>query len=66
MSVSRKLRFFEMLIKFGFKEIEVGFPSASQTDFDFVRALVDENRIPADVKIIALTLFSARAHKNAF
>ena len=55
MSVSRKLRFFEMLIKIGFKEIEVGFPSASQTDFDFVRALVDENRIPDDVKIIALT-----------
>ena len=55
MSVSRKLRFFEMLIKIGFKEIEVGFPSASQTDFDFVRALVDENRIPDGVKIIALT-----------
>ena len=55
MSVERKLRFFEMLIKIGFKEIEVGFPSASQTDFDFVRALVDENRIPDDVTIIALT-----------
>ena len=55
MSVERKLRFFDMLIKIGFKEIEVGFPSASQTDFDFVRALVDENRIPDDVTIIALT-----------
>ena len=55
MSVERKLRFFEMLIKIGFKEIEVGFPSASQTDYDFVRKLVDENRIPEDVTIIALT-----------
>ena len=55
MSVERKLRFFDMLIKVGFKEIEVGFPSASQTDFDFVRALVDEHRIPDDVTIIALT-----------
>ncbi|HEY9278660.1 MAG TPA: 2-isopropylmalate synthase [Eoetvoesiella sp.] len=55
MSVERKLRFFEQLIKIGFKEIEVGFPSASQTDFDFVRKLVDEKRIPADVTIIVLT-----------
>lgn len=55
MSVERKLQFFEMLIKIGFKEIEVGFPSASQTDFDFVRKLVDEQRIPDDVTIIALT-----------
>ncbi len=55
MSVERKLRFFDQLIKIGFKEIEVGFPSASQTDFDFVRKLVDENRIPDDVTIIALT-----------
>ena len=55
MSVDRKLEFFEMLIRIGLKEIEVGFPSASQTDFDFVRKLVDENRIPDDVTIIALT-----------
>lgn len=55
MSVERKLRFFEQLIKIGFKEIEVGFPSASQTDFDFVRKLVDEKRIPDDVTIIVLT-----------
>lgn len=55
MSVERKLEFFDMLIRIGFKEIEVGFPSASQTDFDFVRKLVDEKRIPADVTIIALT-----------
>ena len=55
MSVERKLRFFQQLIKIGFKEIEVGFPSASQTDFDFVRKLVDEKRIPDDVTIIVLT-----------
>ncbi|MFJ1300179.1 2-isopropylmalate synthase [Pseudomonadota bacterium AL_CKDN230030165-1A_HGKHYDSX7] len=55
MSVERKLRFFEQLVKIGFKEIEVGFPSASQTDFDFVRKLIEENRIPDDVKIIVLT-----------
>src|SRR3712207_9390658 len=46
MSPEKKLRFFEMLVKIGIKEIEVGFPSASQTDFDFVRMLVEENRIP--------------------
>ena len=55
MSVERKLRFFNMLLKIGFKEIEVGFPSASQTDFDFVRKLVDDKLIPDDVTIIALT-----------
>ncbi len=55
MSAEKKLRFFEMLIAIGLKEIEVGFPSASQTDFDFVRKLVDEGRIPDDVTIIVLT-----------
>ena len=55
MSVDRKLRFFDQLVKIGFKEIEVGFPSASQTDFDFVRKLIDEQRIPEDVTIIVLT-----------
>lgn len=55
MSVDRKLRFFDQLVKIGFKEIEVGFPSASQTDYDFVRKLVDEKRIPDDVTIIGLT-----------
>lgn len=55
MSVERKLRFFDQLLKIGFKEIEVGFPSASQTDFDFVRRLINENRIPEDVTIIVLT-----------
>jgi 2-isopropylmalate synthase len=55
MSPEKKLRFFEMLVKIGLKEIEVGFPSASQTDFDFVRMLVDDHRIPDDVTIIVLT-----------
>ncbi len=60
MDVSRKLRMFEMLVKVGFKEIEVGFPSASQVEFDFVRKLVDEQRIPDDVTIQVLT--QARSH----
>ncbi|WP_250489850.1 2-isopropylmalate synthase [Caballeronia sp. INML2] len=54
MSIAAKLEFFEMLVKIGFKEIEVGFPSASQTDFDFVRMLIDEKRIPDDVTIEVL------------
>ncbi|EIT67587.1 2-isopropylmalate synthase [Hydrocarboniphaga effusa AP103] len=55
MNAERKLRMFETLVKLGFKEIEVGFPSASQTDFDFVRSLIEENRIPDDVTIQVLT-----------
>jgi 2-isopropylmalate synthase len=55
MSLEKKLRFFDMLVQIGLKEIEVGFPSASQTDFDFVRKLVEEDRIPDDVTIIVLT-----------
>src|SRR6185369_1578110 len=55
MSSERKLRFFDMLVKIGIKEIEVAFPSASQTDFDFVRQLIEENRIPDDVTIEVLT-----------
>ena len=55
MSPERKLRFFEMLVKIGLKEIEVAFPSASQNDFDFVRKLIEEDRIPDDVTIEVLT-----------
>ncbi|HSY29410.1 MAG TPA: 2-isopropylmalate synthase [Burkholderiaceae bacterium] len=55
MSPTRKLRFFEMLVHIGLTEIEVAFPSASQTDFDFVRKLIEENRIPEDVTIEVLT-----------
>ena len=60
MNQARKQRMFDMLVKIGFKEIEAGFPSASQTDFDFVRALITENRIPDDVTIQVLT--QARDH----
>ncbi|MFL6707202.1 MAG: 2-isopropylmalate synthase [Massilia sp.] len=55
MSPEKKLRFFQMLVQIGLKEIEVGFPSASQTDFDFVRMLIDDKHIPDDVTIIVLT-----------
>ena len=55
MSPERKLKMFKLLVKMGYKEIEVGFPSASQTDFDFVRLLIEENHIPADVTIQVLT-----------
>ena len=51
MSVEEKLEYFAMLVGIGFKEIEVGFPSASQIEFDFCRRLIDEARIPADVSI---------------
>ncbi|HEX2100445.1 MAG TPA: 2-isopropylmalate synthase [Candidatus Synoicihabitans sp.] len=51
MSVSEKLEFFELLVRVGFKEIEVGFPSASQIEFDFCRRLIEEGRIPDDVAI---------------
>jgi len=54
MTIAQKLEFFEMLVAIGFKEIEVGFPSASQTDFDFVRKLIVEQRIPDDVTIEVL------------
>ncbi|NJL63456.1 MAG: 2-isopropylmalate synthase [Methylacidiphilales bacterium] len=55
MNIERKLRMFNLLINIGFKEIEVGFPSASQTDFDFVRYLIEQQLIPDDVKIQVLT-----------
>ncbi|KGV25454.1 2-isopropylmalate synthase [Burkholderia pseudomallei] len=54
MTIEQKLEYFEMLVAIGFKEIEVGFPSASQTDFDFVRKLIVERRIPDDVTIEVL------------
>jgi 2-isopropylmalate synthase len=55
MDARRKLQMFELLVKTGFKEIEVGFPAASQTDFDFVRELIEQQRIPVDVTIQVLT-----------
>ena len=55
MDAARKRRMFDMLIKIGFKEIEVGFPAASQTDFDFVREIIEQGLIPDDVTIQVLT-----------
>ena len=60
MDIERKIRMFEQLVKIGFKEIEVGFPSASQIEFDFMRKLIEENRIPDDVTVQVLT--QAREH----
>jgi 2-isopropylmalate synthase len=60
MSVDKKLRLFETLCAVGFKEIEVAFPSASQTDFDFVRRLVEGGHVPDDVVLVVLT--QAREH----
>jgi len=55
MSPARKRKFFDLLVRMGYKEIEVGFPAASQTDFDFVREIVEEGAIPDDVSIQVLT-----------
>ncbi len=55
MNLEEKLEFYDMLIRIGFKEIEVGFPAASETEYDFLRALIDGNRIPNDVTVQVLT-----------
>src|ERR1700694_4458302 len=55
MDVDRKRRMFDLLVRMGFKEIEVGFPSASQPDYDFVRLLIEQDLIPNDVTIQVLT-----------
>lgn len=60
MSLEEKLEFFKMLVDIGFKEIEVGFPAASETEYNFIRALIDNNMIPEDVTIQVLT--QAREH----
>lgn len=74
MGIEAKIEYFKMLVKIGFKEIEVGFPSSSKTEYDFVRRLIDENLIPDDVTIQVLsqardqfvqkTLESVRGAKN--
>ena len=66
MGEERKLRMFNMLLEIGFTEIEVGFPSASQTDFDFVRTIINENLIPNDVTIQALTQARPELIKRTF
>jgi len=66
MDVEKKLMFFNLLVKVGLKEIEVGFPSASQTEFDFVRKLIEENLIPDDVTIQVLTQSREDLIKRSF
>ena len=60
MDMETKLKFFQRLVKIGFKEIEVGFPAASETEYDFLRALIERNMIPDDVTVQVLT--QAREH----
>jgi len=60
MSLEEKLNFFQMLVDIGFKEIEVGFPAASETEYEFMRALIEKNMIPQDVTVQVLT--QAREH----
>jgi 2-isopropylmalate synthase len=66
MDAARKRRMFDMLVKTGFKEIEVGFPAASQTDFDFVRELIEQNLIPDDVTVQVLTQARAELIERTF
>jgi 2-isopropylmalate synthase len=66
MGEERKLRMFNLLLETGFTEIEVGFPSASQTDFDFVRKIINDNLIPANVTIQALTQARPELIKRTF
>ena len=66
MGEERKLRMFKMLLEIGFEEIEVGFPSASQTDFDFVRKIIQEKLIPENVTIQALTQARPELIKRTF
>ncbi|MEU7633499.1 2-isopropylmalate synthase [Nocardia sp. NPDC049220] len=66
MSPARKRRMFDLLVRMGFKEIEVGFPSASQTDFDFVREIIEDGAIPDDVTIQVLTQCRAELIERTF
>jgi 2-isopropylmalate synthase len=66
MGAERKRRMFELLVKLGFKEIEVGFPAASQTDFDFVRELIEGDLVPKDVTIQVLTQSRSELIRRTF
>jgi 2-isopropylmalate synthase len=66
MDAERKLRMFRLLVKMGYKEIEIGFPAASQTDFDFVRLLVEQDLIPDDVNVQVLTQARAPLIQRTF
>ena len=63
MSLEEKIEFFKMLVKIGFKEIEVGFPAASETEYEFLRVLIEQNMVPEDVTLQVLT--QCRDHINA-
>lgn len=66
MSLEEKLRFFELLVKIGFKEIEIGFPAASETEYEFCRRLINDNLIPDDVTIQVLTQSREHIIKKTF
>ena len=66
MGAERKRRMFDLLVKLGFKEIEVGFPAASRTDFDFVRELIEGDLVPEDVTIQVLTQSHSELIKRTF
>lgn len=66
MSLEEKLEFFKLLVKLGFKEIEVGFPASSETEYEFVRTLIEKNMIPDDVTIQVLTQSRAHIIKRTF
>ncbi len=66
MSLEEKVEFFKYLVKLGFKEIEVGFPAASETEYQFLRKLVDDNLIPDDVTIQVLTQSRKHIIKKTF
>ncbi len=66
MGSDKKIRFFKHLVKLGFKEIEVGFPAASDTDFDFVRQIIENDMVPDDVWIQVLTQSRAELIKRTF
>ncbi len=66
MNISQKLDFFKYLVKIGFKEIEIGFPAASKTDYEFARRLIEDNLIPDDVSIQVLTLARESTIKETF
>ena len=66
MSLSEKIEFFKLLVKIGFKEIEIGFPAASETEYEFARALIEQNLIPEDVTIQVLTQSREHIIKKTF
>ena len=66
MSLEEKLEFFKLLVKIGFKEIEVGFPAASETEYKFLRTLIEENLIPDDVTVQVLTQSREHIIKKTF